>query len=228
MVADNKSEESLPPVILEAKRKLDLIASKPPKSVTKELLIDDNAVIIRVAVLRGVILTRTRELADVSIQSLENRHPTAAATLVRATVESIALLYDLKLSVGRVASEQSDETVSEMDRMVRTALWGRRYNVDIFKATNITTRLQRMAKEVPAIWSIYENLSEVAHPNADGLTGLYLTLNERSGDLEFRSDQQWRVLLTAAHNLSTTLDAVIIFDNELRSYVQAIDARNQN
>jgi len=41
------------------------------------------------------------------------------------------------------------------------------------QAVNVVTIVQRVAKHHPAVWTLYEDLSELAHPNCVGMDGIF-------------------------------------------------------
>ncbi len=159
--------------LTECERKVQLIQSKPPKSLQTSVVSAENEVSFRVAALRGVLLKRISELAEDSISCMRKEHPTSAITLIRATIESMVMHFDLTTKFAETARALSDDSVQDLDEFVKVALLGRRYKPEQHKAVNITTRLARMAKYVPAVQPMYDKLSEVAHPNSDGLVGCH-------------------------------------------------------
>lgn len=218
--------------VAEVKRKLELVSSRLPKPIDASILRTngDSGVAVRTATLRAVVLARFRELTCASISCIEAEQPAAAITLVRGAIECMIMLHDLKKNLARVVQAPNLDSAAALDKFVQTALYGRRYMQDGFQAVSIMTRLDRLAKELPAIKEVYENLCEVAHPNSDGLVGLYMRYSEATDEIVFDSKNVLRYMVVAANNLSTTLDAVIVWDNEIRSIANAIDslARGQD
>jgi hypothetical protein len=211
-------------LLTECERKLQLIQSKPPKPLQSSIVTAENEVSFRVALLRGVLLARISELADESIGCMRNEHATSAITLVRATIESMVMHFDLTTKFADTARALSVDSVRDLDDFVKVALLGRRYKPKQHTAVNIITRLDRMAKCVPAIKPLYEKLSEIAHPNSDGLVGCHLAHDDSTGQLNFVSGNAFESLYVAASGLSTTLDSVIDFDKELVRFAVELQA----
>jgi hypothetical protein len=156
---------------------------------------------------------------------MRNEHATSAVTLVRATIESMIMLFDLTTKFADTARALSVDSIRELDEFAKTALLGRRYKKQEHEALSILTRLKRMAKCVPAVVPIYDKLSEIAHPNSDGLVGCHLAYDASTGQVSFVSGNAFNTLFVAASSLSTTLDSLIYFDNELRRFAGNLQAR---
>lgn len=221
----NELSERVTALIAENKRKIALIESKPPKPVAMGLDASPEYLrAARIALLRGALRTRCSELAQASIDCLKAHQPAAAVTLVRATIESVVVLYDLKLKLAQLSANRTLEGMEVLDEFLTTALFGSRRNNLERRAQNILNRIERVAKEIPAIEGVYDNLSEVAHPNSDGIVQLYLSHDESTGHWSFSSVNLWNALFVAAANLSTTLDVLINVDNAIRHIANELES----
>ena len=96
------------------------------------------------------------------------------AVLVRALLEAVALIVLLDQRV-RETIESGD--IQKLDDLVSRASVGCRNKVTPLEAINVRTILEHATKKYEGLGDVYDELSEIAHPNWGGLLRAYGTLN---------------------------------------------------
>ena len=118
-----------------------------------------------------LVLHRTTDiLTDIS-WCLENDILSSSSILIRALFENITILYDSMISIEDAIAEENIESVNEhLNRMIL------RTNNDPdspYQAERVEDICDRIAVEYPSYRSAFDSLSELSHPNYDGMIGLY-------------------------------------------------------
>ena len=98
----------------------------------------------------------------------------SGAVLVRALLEAVALIVLLDQRV-RETIESGD--IQTLDNLVSRTLVGCRNKVTPLEAINVRTILEHASKKYEGLGEVYDELSEIAHPNWGGLLGAYGSLN---------------------------------------------------
>lgn len=142
--------------------------------------------------IREVLLYRVSELADAALACYQRDQLVAAATLTRALLESVALLYwffnELKATVV-------DEDTSKIDKFLEKALVGARNEATPLLAHNVMNAIDVVTKDIDHYRKVYEELCEIAHPNWAGGLGAYAKLNREKVWYEFGTSQLPKLLI---------------------------------
>jgi len=98
--------------------------------------------------------------------------------LARASVETGCLMYDFSVRVETVVTAQNPAAIEAFDERVMKALLGGKSDEwkphpDAPEALNVLTIIDHLTKRFPKLRSMYDLLSEFAHPNYDGMIGAY-------------------------------------------------------
>lgn len=135
-----------------------------------------------VTCLRECLLFRITELGESACKTIKSGELVSGAVLVRALLEAVALIVLLDQRV-RETIESGD--IQTLDDLVSRTLVGCRNKVTPLEAINVRTVLEHASKKYEGLGKVYDELSEIAHPNWGGLLGAYGTLNaeERLYDL---------------------------------------------
>lgn len=128
------------------------------------------------ACLRECLLYRVTELGQSACDATKDGKLVSAAILTRAVLETVALLVLLDQRVREAVAESRQ--IKALDDLVSRALVGCRNKATPLEAINIRTILEHATKRYDGLAQIYDDLSEIAHPNWGGLLGAYGTLNE--------------------------------------------------
>jgi hypothetical protein len=127
------------------------------------------------ATLRECLLYRVAELGLSACNLVKGGELVSAAVLIRALLESVALLVLLD---QRVREAVESGKIQDLDKLVSSGLVGCKNGMTPVEALNVLTILKHAAKRYDGLEQLYQQLSEMAHPNWGGLLGAYGTLNE--------------------------------------------------
>jgi hypothetical protein len=141
-----------------------------PLTISMKAKVPFNALCIR-----EVLLYRVSELADVALSSYRNNQLVTAATLTRALIESVSLLYWLFKQLVRAVEEGSSTRITPF---LKRALVGTRNGATPLDAHNVLHAIDEMTKDIGGWRKLYEELCEIAHPNWGGCLGAYAKLNK--------------------------------------------------
>ncbi|MEO6307756.1 MAG: hypothetical protein ABIO96_07150 [Nitrospiraceae bacterium] len=124
--------------------------------------------------LRECLLYRITELGESACKTIRAGELVSGAVLVRALLEAVALIVLLDQRV-RETIESGD--IQKLEDLVSRASVGCRNKVTPLEAINVRTILEHATKKYEGLGDVYDELSEIAHPNWGGLLGAYGTLN---------------------------------------------------
>jgi hypothetical protein len=129
--------------------------------------------------IREPLIWRTEELSRCALKALEAGDLTVAASLARSVAESVAVVWRLaKIIEKPFVPSQANEDLMNIFGASRT-LDNSRYRYQILNL------IDQVNKDVPGARSMYDDLSEIAHPNWEGVAGLYSKLNRDGKDEHF-------------------------------------------
>jgi hypothetical protein len=114
------------------------------------------------------------ELGGSARESLENGHIASAIVLTRATLETAAALWFLR---GKIETCLKNRAVGDIDEYLMRLLMGSRINPEKPQAVNVLSFVDRVNETVVGFRNNYDILSECAHPNWAGTTGIYATVD---------------------------------------------------
>jgi len=123
---------------------------------------------------REALIWRTEELARNACDALERDDLAVAAILTRAVTENAAVAWKLK----DVLDTRQQQTTEQLNEILMRLLVGSRIWEDFPQAVQILTSIDRMDKRIPGVRRGYDNLSEMTHPNWQGVFGLYSRTDE--------------------------------------------------
>lgn len=118
---------------------------------------------------RESLIWRTEELARSACDALERDDFAAAAILTRAVTENAALTWKLMA----VLDERGKYTPQKMNDLLMRMLAGSGKWPEAPKPVHVMDCLREMDKKLPGVLSSYEGLSDIAHPNWLGVSGMY-------------------------------------------------------
>jgi hypothetical protein len=126
---------------------------------------------------REALIWRTEELARGACVALENEDFTVAALLIRSIAESAAMTWYLL----EILENRKRYTPAELnDVLMRMFAGSKNGRTDGPEAINVLTFVKRMDKKMPGFEEAYNSLSEAAHPNWRGVSGLYSKIDREN------------------------------------------------
>jgi hypothetical protein len=143
-------------------------------------------------VLREALIHRLSSLADGVVSEFDAGRWVSASILVRAIVESTAVLYSLELQVSNALKALKDDALTQF---LRDTMVSSRSDPKLPKAINVLTLIDKVDKQFNGFRSGYDDLCEYAHPNWCGVLGSFSELNRETITVSFS---------TFAHPSATT------------------------
>ena len=137
----------------------------------------------RALVLRETLFWRMHDLAQQTLLLTDHRHLLGARTLLRAGIETLALLIFLNHRISAVVARQY--SFFEFDALTKQLLLGSRTPGASHVAISTLTVLEKAEKEHPGLKSMYDRLSESAHPNFDGVLYTYSSSDPEKYETSF-------------------------------------------
>ncbi len=125
--------------------------------------------------IREALLYRVTDLADATYMLIESDNLVAAACTARAFQETVALLFCVNRKTKKAIAGND---VACLDKDLMRILLGAKNNQDMPDPINILTMVDGVNKDIPGFRDVYDNLSELAHPNWAGTLGTYTKVNK--------------------------------------------------
>ena len=137
----------------------------------------------RSLLIRTASAWRSHDLLTQALVLYDAGHLLGARILVRSAIESLAVLAYLNQQMrGIVAGTVPFHNF--IDKTKTLALGSRNKSTEV-EALNIMTILQKVEHRIPGLCSVYNALSESAHPNHEGLINGYLTFEDNGWIAKF-------------------------------------------
>lgn len=132
--------------------------------------------------IREALLYRVTDLADASCGLVDAMNLVSAACITRAFQETLAALFYINRKVKKAIS---DKDITTLDDTLMKSLLGAKNNPDICDPINVLTMIDKVEKEIPGFRNVYDNLSELSHPNWAGTLGIYSKINQEELWVDF-------------------------------------------
>jgi hypothetical protein len=145
--------------------------------------------------LRECVSWRSQDLLEQSLLLFDHGHLLGARILLRSALETVAVLILLNQLTRQVLSgslgfhDFSDKT--------SVLLLGSRDESTPHKSLNIVTILEKCDTRYPGLMSLYSMLSESAHPNYEGTSIGYSTIDHVDHAVIFSN--KWKDMYSAKH-----------------------------
>lgn len=141
----------------------------------------------KVAILNQALIRRLCEFSNSCTLTWNSTQYVPSLTLARCIIETAAVLSDLDDSIQKCLGEEDLESIDTiiMNRTFSTRLENIFKGDKRYKAINILTLVQKLDKKLEGVFKIYENLSEIAHPNHLGHFQSFADLNTENGTVAF-------------------------------------------
>jgi len=194
---------TLDEMLAEIRGRLTILEKSLPKQIDP-IGISRTKLPFKVLNYREALIWRVTELARAALQTFEAQQFVAAIVLTRAAVETNAALWYLD---EKLSTALKQEELGDLDDCVMRLLAGS-YGWDEFpNPIRVGKFMECVERSVPGFRDQYNMLSEYAHPNAHGTTGLYSTIDRENILVDFglqdRNTKPAKAVCIA--NLSVTL-----------------------
>lgn len=163
----------------------------------------------RSILLREAVAWRTQDLLAQSHQLRSTGSLLGARILLRAAFETVAVLIYLNQSMHKVTAGKAN--YHEFSERTTALLLGSRNKSTAFESINIVGILKKADAIYPGLFSLYEALSESAHPNNEGLVLGYST-NDRKNYVTY-FENKWKKDFISGHD-DMLMDCLRIFQHE--------------
>lgn len=154
---------------------------------------------------RETLIWRMAELSRTAYEAFAAGRLASAILLTRGAVETCAALWFLKT---KVTAAVKTGTVGDIDSYLMRLIGGSRIDKELPQAINVLNFVDCVEKHLEGFRHQYDILSEFAHPNRSGTTGLYSKIDRESFSVNF--GQNPRDLKSPKHvgviNLSVALE----------------------
>lgn len=124
---------------------------------------------------------RAVDLAEKSLSLFKGDNYLASAILIRSLMETTSLVF---LTQQKINSAVVSKKLGEIDDFLMKGIFGGRTEDAPLTSTNILTAIDHTDKKYDKYKEMYDELSEFAHPNWHGVSGLY-SKNEFDGKVRF-------------------------------------------
>lgn len=168
---------------------------------------------------REALIWRTEELARSACEALEKEDFTVAALLIRSIAESAAMTWYLL----EILENRKGYTPAELnDKLMRLFAGSKSGWTDGPEAVSVLTFVERLNRKLPGFQEAYSSLSEYAHPNWLGVSGLYSKIDRENFTVHYG-----RGLRTepAGHQLANALvGGLLTFEDGYNKIADAMPA----
>jgi hypothetical protein len=158
-------------LVTEVHARLHLLEAARPKSLDGFAISSKSKLPFKARGIREALLWRTVQLGESAFESFRRDKLASAILLTRATVETCAALWYLRV---RLETTVQSTTAGKIDEDLMRLLMGSKADADILPPPiNVLSFVDRVEKDIPGFRCQYDRLSEFAHPNWAGTTLLF-------------------------------------------------------
>lgn len=141
----------------------------------------------KIALGREALMYRIVDLGEASCLCFRENNIVSGATLCRAFQETIAVLFYVNRKARKAIK---DKDLNHLDESTIRVLLGSKDDSSKPDPVNILTMIDHVEKEVPKFRTIYNKLSEIAHPNWHGTLGIYSLSDNENRKTTFGSNKR--------------------------------------
>lgn len=169
--------------------------------------------------LRESISWRTHDLLKQSVTLYDSDHIIGARILLRSAVETIAVLIYLNQATRSVLNGTLD--FHEYSAKTAKLLLGSRDASTPHKSLNIITLLDKCETRYPGIKTLYEKLSESAHPNYEGIAVGYSDVDEENDIVHYKN--KWKSMYGDSHIQAVELCISVLYGEYNEEWTDAFE-----
>lgn len=198
------------------------IASARPATLVAAALAKRSKLPFKAALYRDSLLWRIEELGRAALQAYDLGDHVSAILITRGLMETVAALHSLHHRITHYKGGDPDG----LDKTLMSMTLGSRSRDDRPDALNILGAIDKLTKKIPAFRSLYDELSEYAHPNDAGTAYSFSVLTEQPLSARFtpRGEYFDRRAWLMVECLATTLLLVMPVYRELLTGAPAFAA----
>lgn len=145
--------------------------------------------------LRECVSWRSHDLLEQSLLLFDRGHLLGARILLRSAFETVAVLIFLNQLTRKVLS--GDLNFHDFSEKTSILLLGSRDKSTPHKSLNIVTILEKCDARYPGLMSVYEMLSESAHPSYEGTSVGYSKVEHEEDAVIFSN--RWKAIYGKKH-----------------------------
>ncbi len=185
VAAESVSEESPDFLLAEIRDRLARLEANLPRRVDPMAVSPTAKLPFKALSYREALIWRMAELGRSALDSFTNDNLASAILLTRATLETTAALWYL---CAKVDSALTSGAVGDIDAYLMRLIMGSKTDTDMPQAINVLTFVDQANKDIEGFRHQYDILSEFAHTNWSGTTGLYSKVDLKRFWTDFGSD----------------------------------------
>jgi hypothetical protein len=165
--------------------------------------------------LRELLIHRVADLAKVAVEQFRSGGTVPAVLATRAVIETTAILAALRMLVTDVIQEQGYKPGH--DATLMKLLFGSKTGNTPEEAINVLTQVEKLNKKFDGVRWWYDQLSEFAHPNHDGLLGCYAIVHRQEFMVDLGANESSRTFgeKVGLPALLCTLEIFALYFDEL-------------
>lgn len=170
------------PTIDEARQAAEVFRSNLPHIVDGRSFTLESKNPFKAMVLREAMIHRVSSLADGAVSEFQDGRWVSATVLVRAIVETAAVLHSLESRVSRALDMRND---GELTEFLRRTMVASRSEPDLPEAINVLGLIDKVDRDFRGFRRAYDQLSEYCHPNWCGALGAFSELDGENRTVSF-------------------------------------------
>lgn len=205
---DNEDARNIPKWIAEAEARVQSFAQNLLRELDPVAL-SRSKLPFKALGYRETLTWRVTELAQAAIENYKQEQVAAATLLTRGAMETTAALWYLRKKVTAAINAKALGDVD--DHLMRLAMGTRNWG-ETPAAVSVLTFVDSVDKEFKGFRVQYDSLSEVAHPNYSGTTGLFSKIDHKNFFVHFGPNAKYAqgIVMAGTGSLSVTL---LIFEH---------------
>jgi len=178
-------DEVVESLMSEIRGRLELIESSLPHEVDALAVSPTSRLPFMALTFRETLIWRMAELSRSAYEEFIKERLSAAILLTRGAVETSAALWYLDT---KVSSALKAEALGDIAQYLMQLFGGHRAFPDLPQAISVLTFVGCVEKRLEGFRHQYDLLSEFAHPNWAGTTGLYSKINYANAVTDYGSN----------------------------------------
>jgi hypothetical protein len=164
------NDRSFDKLLSDARRLTAEITGNLPKAIHATDLGVPSKIPFKAVSLREALIHRLADLSDIACKLYEQNRIVPAIIMVRAVMETLAMLYLLYVKVDRVVTSRE---LGEIDDFLMRGIFGWRNETLAAQPLNILKAVDELDRKFKGYRRLYDDLSEFVHPNWSGTSGAY-------------------------------------------------------